>query len=748
MNNKKMRLPFLVLLLVSIVLTACGDSGSQKKASAEDGLIKSEKIDLGETYSLVHDIQLQQNGKVRIGVSDENGLNSRIFESEDKGQTWEKVAELDSLVEITKNDYTVFDIGSNGEVFIVKVANAPSAEEAMNQPATYHVIGEDKKATELSFELEELTAEDHEGHDHGEEEWEENTLSQFEFTEDGDLLATDSGKHCYYIDGKTGKIKQKYQLLDDFDYAEALHSDDENVYVYSSTGFLVYAKDSGKLVTDTTAEQVISKSLEESANQNTYILTSMHQEAKGKNILFSNAKGIYQFDGKKAVQKMDLSLLDIGLTQNYARFLTLLDDSQFLMAVTNFEEGSDAVYLSQKYTGEEAEKKKAAKTTLTIWSLQETPELQAVVDSFKAKNSDVDLDIQIGLDGEGAANVSDAISNLNTKLLAKEGPDVLFLDGLPINSYIEKDMLLDLQETYNQLKTEEELFENVASAYQTKDGMFAIPQGFAYMAVTSKKDLLDQAASTENLLKLLEKETKLKLGVEDAKQLTSILYYSSINDWFDGETIDKAALETFFQQYKEVYEAAKNNLYEKDSIDFTQSERAFFSGNFYTLEITEDEKTDIALDYIGLSHSAYALETLTQLDYQSTLFNQGEAKQFLPVGILGISSNSQQEDLAKEFVKFMLSKDGGTMDGIPVNKTQFSNNSHMESPDFEGTQLLTDQQNQTLIERLDGLDTLVDLNGVISETVVEQLEAYVLEGESLETTVTNAIKKVDLYMSE
>ncbi len=41
---------------------------------------------------------------------------------------------------------------------------------------------------------------------------------------------------------------------------------------------------------------------------------------------------------------------------------------------------------------------------------------------------------------------NDAVKNLNTQLLAGKGPDMILLNGMPADAYIEKGILMDLSD--------------------------------------------------------------------------------------------------------------------------------------------------------------------------------------------------------------------------------------------------------------------------------------------------------------
>ena len=57
---------------------------------------------------------------------------------------------------------------------------------------------------------------------------------------------------------------------------------------------------------------------------------------------------------------------------------------------------------------------------------------------YQRQNPDVRVSYEVALGDDSAVTESDAMRTLSTELLAGEGPDVLILDGMPVESYIEK----------------------------------------------------------------------------------------------------------------------------------------------------------------------------------------------------------------------------------------------------------------------------------------------------------------------
>ncbi|WP_161842918.1 ABC transporter substrate-binding protein [Candidatus Enterococcus huntleyi] len=743
----------LVICMVLMVLIGCNKGTDKKDGKVATALeiTKSEKIELGEPYELVHDIKKLKDGRIRVGVSDKNGTNSRIFESEDNGESWEKQDTLNEAVESTANDYIEFWLGDNGETFIKKTKDAASREETFSKESTYYIKSSDNNIVELPIELAEIveTEEEHKNHQPGSEHVAVNALAKVAFLSENELLATDLGSTGYLIDSQTGKVKQIYQLPKEFEGADSLFADEETVYFYSSREFLVYDKKSGQLNEETAIGQTIAKTLEEAASENKTIGTSVMQGEKSEELDFTTGLGAYRFntETKKVNQLVDLTKSDLRLTTDYASLLTVLEDDRYLTSITSSEDFSQAIYLSKKHTGEKAKEQQAKTQTLTIWTLRESDDLPLLIDRFKAKNPNVSIEIQVGMENDSAQTVADAVSTLNTKMLAKEGPDIILGDGLPIDTYSEKGMLVNLKDFYQQLSRSNKLFEKIATTYQTEKGLYAIPQGFSYMSVTAEKGLTEQVKSGELLANYLRNEP-VGVAVDDANSLTSLLYYSGLTEWFDGKSVDKEKLKQFFELQKELVE--KINPYEPNKLNFMQQPPALYSGNFHFFaeENPTGKESKVALDYIGLSHILYALNSLTQLGYESQSFGQ-QAKQYIPAGLLSVSIHSDNQELAKKFIQYTLADDGQSIVGIPVNQLQLEKEfKESEGQGIEGTSPLTDEEFQQIVKSLDELDTPINLNGVISEAVLTQLEAYVINGEDIDTAVSNAAKKIELYLAE
>lgn len=131
-----------------------------------------------------------------------------------------------------------------------------------------------------------------------------------------------------------------------------------------------------------------------------------------------------------------------------------------------------------------------AETTLTIWSLQDSATARAAINLYKQEHPEVDVTFTEALSGDAqdeAAARSDALTQLNTQLLAGEGPDLLILDGVGYETYAKKGMLADLQDALPL----EELQKNLSEPFVTDGKVYVMPARFNVPVLIGDEGTLD-----------------------------------------------------------------------------------------------------------------------------------------------------------------------------------------------------------------------------------------------------------------
>ena len=105
---------------------------------------------------------------------------------------------------------------------------------------------------------------------------------------------------------------------------------------------------------------------------------------------------------------------------------------------------------------------------LRVFGLSENTTVQDAILSFQKSHPDVKVEFETSEKEDGIT--MDDIRTLNTELLGGNGADVLLLDGLPAETYIEKGLLSDLTGVTDELLSQETYLESILKNVAQKDG--------------------------------------------------------------------------------------------------------------------------------------------------------------------------------------------------------------------------------------------------------------------------------------
>lgn len=190
--------------------------------------------------------------------------------------------------------------------------------------------------------------------------------------------------------------------------------------------------------------------------------------------------------------------------------LALCPDGSFLMIT-----GDSRVYRYYWDADAPAEESTAA---LTVWSLGNNDTVRAAIEVYEQQNPGLTVTYQVAME-DGATTREDALSALNTALLAGSGPDVLILDGLDWQAYRDKGLLADLSEWVD-LST---LQSNLVDPFREQEGVFVLPARFSVPVLCGAPEDLAGLDSLDALAEYL-----LQMPARPAWDYTSAGYYEQL----------------------------------------------------------------------------------------------------------------------------------------------------------------------------------------------------------------------------
>lgn len=785
-----------------------GGESSESPGEAAMGRYVESEMKLPEEEANIVGFGKLEDGTLKLMTIGEEGKTKR-WKSTDKGENWEKEADLPA--EIASQYITSCSIAANGSIAMIayNIENQETAEFAL------YVMDKDDNLTKLDVDVpkfeesnaadgptavggvyneeeimgEEITVDETmvmEGRDDvaaegGVKEFEansdftmENEIGSVQMTDDGQLLGMDYTGKVFLINSQDGKIERTFNG----------GSSGQSFFVAGNTIGIMGYEGSVQLFDfasgDPISDQVLSDEIIKGNSQDmgfypgSVLVRSGNEE---NSIYFCNSSGLHRhiIGGTVTEEVIDGALSALGNPGIMVNGMVVVSDEEFVMSIIDNEGVSKLL----RYTYSKDTLAKPSKE-ITVYSLEDNLEVRQAISTFQSSNPEYYINFEVGITGEDGMTASDALRTLNTDIMAGKGPDVILLDGIPIDSYVEKGILADISGIIEEVAAKDGVFENITGAYAKDGKYYAVPMKFAVPfiaggeAVQNTKDL---KSLTDQVAKLREENADIRqiVGASTNQELALKIYqlYSSLLQNEDG-SLNEEKLEELFTQLKRLAEA--NDL---------EVEAGLTEGmSAVTLASTSYSMDDISMDIIqllskdvkvsaGRLGSVDGFNTLVSGSKQIEdigygLWQLSEEKIFVPNSVIGINSKSERMDDAKIFVSYLLGKEAQKISqggGFPINRAAYEESiinknegeamSSMMVSDQEGGDTISLEINWSSKEEfaelqsiLESVDTPMLSDSVIKQAVLEQAEACMNSDITPEVAAKTVMQKINLYLAE
>ena len=322
-------------------------------------------------------------------------------------------------------------------------------------------------------------------------------------------------------------------------------------------------------------------------------------------------------------------------------------------------------------------------TELTIFGMKDNNTVRQAIGEFQRQNPNVRVNFRVMQTEDSAATTEDIIHALNTELLGGKGPDLLLLDGLPTESYIEKGVLIDITDLVQELTETHGVSSNLTSAYERDGKIYGVPTRFAFPIVVGQSSELDLIGSLTDLADQVEAKqggepplmaTPNNLWDENGEMLLN--YYGPCSSaWMKGDgSIDQAALAAYFADAARMYKTLDETTAQNGGIIFTT---VASGGNGSSFEVADMGIFDVRNGKARI-HTTELGSALSMANIMDLLAKDGGARvdtlfggtKYVPKGSVGLVASGKQQDLARSFLEMLLSQtvqDEYLYDGLPVN---------------------------------------------------------------------------------
>lgn len=598
------------------------------------------------------------------------------------------------------------------------------------------------------------------------------------YTPDGRLLASQGGA-IYEINQEDGSLTVLFETDGDAD--TACFSDTQMV-AFTNTKAYRFDLVKGELMEQDEELDKFISGLTNNGEKGVYWTSGNYSFLvamdKDNTLYLACQDGLYQCTaGESPKQLLQGTLCSMGDPSN-GKYGMLVEDGPVFLVL--FSSGLS------RFTYDETMPATPDKE-LKVYSLKKDQTLQQAVSAYQKAHQDVFVKYEVGMSGENGLTAEDAIKALNTEIMAGNGPDVIMLDGLPIESYLAKGMLADLSENLKAVEEKEEFFDNITRVYEEDGKIYAIPTRFRIPLLMGNEEFVSNIQDLSSLSAVMEEMREKNpegsiLSAYTPEILLKMLAIASEPTWSkeDGN-LQEETVKEFLTQAKKIYDNEISGISDSEKEEFLNSVR----GSDDSSGTAEETALDISwsiLNFLTKSQAQLAIGASQQvsLDFTNvisvprvkpevvykTLSLQAE-NVFQAESIVGVSAKAAEPEMAREFVEMLLSYNVMSMqqEPYPVNAASFDSlfDTDMEGDGAFGSMGISKDDGSVATldlywpneEEQKGLEQMVRslktpyLPGSPIEQAVLEAGVSVLEGNmSVDEGVAQIKQKIQLYLSE
>lgn len=549
---------------------------------------------------------------------------------------------------------------------------------------------------------------------------------------------------------KNWKIKNTFQGTPGVGISPGVASYGNTIAINSADTIALYNMDSGSPTGEIAAIGDVG------ASYMTQKVSTISISPDGSAYFYANESGIYRvpMDTTVSERLVDGSLSSLGIQSlTFTNIFSVGSDEYLAMARTT-ESGSRLfryVY-NPDIPAEPSE-------TLGVYSLQDNKTIHQAISGYQIQHPDVRVNYQVGLQEGSGIPSADAMRTLSTELLAGKGPDVIVLDGIDVNGFIQKNILQDMTDVVSGINT----LSNITGTYQQDGKLYAVPTRFYIPMLLG--DGVEKVKNLSDFTTWLGTQYTSDIGIR-TEELVERFYASCSYRWFGSDgSLNEAAFRSDMEQLGKLAEGIRSvgevNAYGNVAIDTLLWYGGAISSNYAMVS-----------GYVDVTLLAAAIKNRPTGSY--TLFPNEDGGVFVPGTVLGINAATGSLDDAKSFVQHVLSDEVQNThlgDGFSVNASAFESLSQdpitNEASDEAMAQLTvpdarTGEQTEVSLSvkwpseefmtgfksMLRGASVPVKANAVIKEMIIDETAGFISGTKSLDETVKSFKQKMDLYLAE
>ena len=323
-------------------------------------------------------------------------------------------------------------------------------------------------------------------------------------------------------------------------------------------------------------------------------------------------------------------------------------------------------------------------------------ELEALIDKYQSENPDKKVELQIGIKKD-TDNREQVIHRVNDAIIAGKGPDILILEGLPQEKYVEQEMLADLKTSVEKIERDNDLYETIVNSYKTNGTQYGIPYCFTLFNVAANREnghipdmntLTDFTTYLKSINNNGEKELFEKWSYDQIISMMYRLYVAETTGFL--ENISGEGIEKYYEAIYETYNMV--DMLEVEEAGKTMEKVSLLPLGYESFDLVATGDVELAFDYIETPANLRNLILLQQNGYETKLLRNKSELLCVPSITFGVVNTTDKSAMIEEFLSFAFSKNvQEEMDILPVNREAMKEK--LQSSEQEKITLVNDEYN-------------------------------------------------------
>lgn len=409
---------------------------------------------------------------------------------------------------------------------------------------------------------------------------------------------------------------------------------------------------------------------------------------------------------------------------------------------------------------------------LSVYALENNETVRQAIGEFQRANPDVKVTFRYGKSEDSAASVSDLIRTLNTELLAGKGPDLLLLDSLPVDSYIEKGVLMDMSAALKPLLDSGAILSNIANCYVVDGKIFSMPTRFSFPAMFGSKNALDSAKTLKSLADAVEQSGDANFTMANTRKgRIAQFLLTSAPAWInESGAINQAVLADYLSDIKRIGDVSGDDTFVQEgpplalgAIDDTDELGALNGGMDSIMKYYAGELKLHMQMLHGFNDLMFPFAANDKIENSTVAPLSGQSSNvFVPHGIVGINNASKQKELAVQFVQSLFGEsvqDTDLNDGFSVNASSLEKNIKKEKNTMlalvskEGGEPISaswpsEENLHKVIDLMKTLTTPSTVDTVLLEMIQNECDAFFAGEKTAEQTAAAIAERTQAYLAE